>query len=54
MKPKLSVVCVTNGEGSHVGRFLGEMRWMANIFEAELVLGLDGTRAQAVGWATLS
>jgi glycosyltransferase involved in cell wall biosynthesis len=51
---QLSILCVTNNEHPHVEKFIKAMRQLATNLEAELVLGLDGEKAQSASWRHLA
>ncbi len=42
----LSIVCVTNDDGRQAGSFVSRMNKLARALDAEIVLGLDGDKAQ--------
>lgn len=49
----LSILCVTNGE-QHAGLFVLRMKRLAQILQAELVLGLDSDAARQANWRVLA
>jgi hypothetical protein len=53
MSSKLSVLCVTNGDGQHVPLFVQRLAEIARHIRAEFILGLDGETAQQAGWVNL-